>query len=152
MSTILERQNQVIIALLARNTVGVDYIEKIVTAGKQKGKPEDFIRAYNELDGTKSITEIAKLLGVSKQNLSQVLQRWEEKGIVYNVGTGSRTVYAGLLKLPAKGKNRSDKKKQPKATKKPKAQKEDSSVTEAPVADIPSEQPVATNNDETPSQ
>lgn len=105
MSTIIERQNEVIIALLARSTIGVDYIEKIVTSRK-KGKGEDFLRAYNQLDGTRSITEIAKQLGVSKQNISQVLQAWEEKGIVYNVGTTSRSVYAGLLKLPTKNKPR----------------------------------------------
>jgi hypothetical protein len=151
MSTVLERQNQVIIALLARSTVGIEYIEKIVRGGKQKGKPDDFVRAYNELDGTKTITEIAKLVGVSKQNLSQVLQRWEEKGIVYNVGTGSRTVYAGLLKLPTKGKNRSAA-KGIKAAQKPKTRKASAHSAELPVTETPSEQTVLTNNDESQSQ
>lgn len=99
---IIERQNQVIIALLARSTLGVDYISKIITSGKKKGSANNFIVAYNALDGNQSLTDIAKQIGTSKQNLSQIVQTWEEKGIVFNVGTDSRRVYMGLLKLPVK--------------------------------------------------
>ena len=95
----LVQQNKVLIALLARSTIGLEYIENIVRSGKKKGNPNDFVRAYNALDGTRTVTEIAQMVGGTRQNMSQVLQNWEDKGIVYNVGTSSQPVYFGLLKL-----------------------------------------------------
>lgn len=150
MSTILERQNEVIIALLARSTIGVEYIEKIVKSGKKKGKSEDFVRAYNELDGSKSITDIAKRVGVTKQNMSQVIQTWEEKGIVYNVGTTGRSVYAGLLKLPTKSKPHSM--KQTKTARKPKARKISAQTEEVPSVISQSASPTTTNAGESQPQ
>ena len=105
MSTTLERQNRVIIELLARSTIGVKEIENIVRKGKQKGNSDNFVKAYNQLDGTKSVTDIAKIVNVTKQNMSQVIQTWEEKGIVYNVGTDTKPAYVGLLKLPISRSN-----------------------------------------------
>lgn len=110
MSPVADRQNQVIIDLLARIAFGADEIEKIVKKGKKKKSSGDLVRGYNELDGVKSITDIAKIIGVTKQNMSQVLQTWEEKGIVYNTGTSTRKTYAGLLKLQFRGKDRTSKK------------------------------------------
>jgi DNA-directed RNA polymerase specialized sigma subunit len=95
----LVQQNKVLIALLARSTIGLEYIENIVRSGKKKGNPNDFVRAYNALDSTRTVTEIAQMVGGTRQNMSQVLQNWEDKGIVYNVGTSSQPVYFGLLKL-----------------------------------------------------
>jgi len=100
MSAILERQNRVIIELLARSTIGVKEIENLVRKGKQKGNPDDFVRVYNQLDGTKKVTDLAKIVNVSRQGMSQVLQTWEEKGIIYNIGTEQLPKYVGLLKLP----------------------------------------------------
>jgi len=110
MSPVADRQNQVIIDLLARIAFGADEIEKIVKKSKKKKISGDLVRGYNELDGVKSITDIAKIVGVTKQNMSQVLQTWEEIGIVYNTGTNTRKTYAGLLKLQFKGKDRTSKK------------------------------------------
>lgn len=111
MSPVADRQNQVIIDLLARIAFGADEIEKIVKKGKKKKISGDFVLGYNELDGVKSLTDIAKIVGVTKQNMSQVLQTWEEKGIVYNSGTNTRKAYAGLLKLQIKGKSGTSEKK-----------------------------------------
>lgn len=99
---ILAQQNKVIISLLARNTIGFDYIAKIVTGWKKKGKPEDYLKVYNALDGTKSIADLAKMVGVSSQGLGQVLLKWEEEGIVYRNSTAVNFQYIGLLKLPEK--------------------------------------------------
>ncbi len=100
--TILEQQNRIIISLLARRTPGIEYIERIVKGGKKKGRPEDFVRAYNALDGSKTVTEIAKIVGVSQPSMTVVLQTWEERGIVYKTGTSKSSRYVGLLKLPTK--------------------------------------------------
>jgi len=100
MSEVLEQQNKVIISLLARRTLGVEHIDKIVRSHKKKGRPDDFVKAYNALDGLTSITEIAKIVGITRQGMSSVLQTWEEEGIVYKVDKAG--TYAGLLKLPAK--------------------------------------------------
>ena len=100
MSEILEQQNKVIISLLARNTIGVERIDKIVRSHKRKGHAENFVAAYNALDGLTNIADIAKIVGITRQGMSAVLQAWEEEGIVYKVGKEDH--YVGLLKLPTK--------------------------------------------------
>ncbi len=103
MSNILETQNRIIISLLARSAIGIKEIEKIVRSNKKKGNPDDFVQAYNSLDGTKSGVELAKIVGITQQSMSSVFQTWEDEGIVYkNDETG---FYLGLLKLPIKRKS-----------------------------------------------
>lgn len=99
---ILVHQNKVIISLLARSTLGVEHITKIVTGWKKKGKAEDYLRVYNALDGSKTIADLAKIVGISPQALGQVLQKWIEDGIVYRSGSAGNSRYFGLLKLPEK--------------------------------------------------
>jgi hypothetical protein len=89
----------VIISLLARRTIGVEEITRLVTSGKRKGSPEDFLRAYNLL-GEKTITELASLIGITKQALSSVIKTWERNGIIYNIGSPSQPKYKGVIKLP----------------------------------------------------
>jgi hypothetical protein len=102
MTALLERQNRIIISLLARTAIGADEIENIVRKGKKRANADNFVKAYNALNGVKTATELATIVGVSKQNMSEVLQTWEENGIVYDVGTGKRPVYVGLMKLSVK--------------------------------------------------
>jgi hypothetical protein len=113
MTSRLEAQNDMIIALLARLTLTVEGITRTVTVGKKKGKPEDFIAAYNALDGTKTIGEVAAMVGITQQGMGSVLQTWEEEGIVYKVGSGSNARYYGLLRLPRKGRKGDTNKKDP---------------------------------------
>ncbi|MBI3176279.1 MAG: hypothetical protein HYZ25_21345 [Chloroflexi bacterium] len=102
MSKTLEAQNKIIISLLARTALGIKEIDRIVRSGKKKGDPDNFALVYNSLDGTKSGAELAKIVGITQQGMSSVLQTWEEEGIVYkNDETG---FYVGLLKLPIKKK------------------------------------------------
>jgi hypothetical protein len=98
MSEKLERQNEVIIGLLARSTMGVAAISKIVCGGKRN--PDAYRKAYNALQGAKGVTQIAKLAGVAQPTMSVVLQSWEEQGIVYNLGTERKPQYHRLLHLP----------------------------------------------------
>lgn len=103
MSKTLEAQNRIIISLLARFALGIKEIERIVRSGKKKENQDKFVLVYNALDGTKSGTELAKIVGITKQGMSSVFQTWEEEGIVYkNDETG---FYVGLLKLPTKRKS-----------------------------------------------
>lgn len=103
MSKTLEAQNKIIISLLARTALGIKEIDRIVRSGKKKGDPDNFALVYNSLDGTKSGAELAKIVGITQQGMSSVLQTWEEEGIVYkNDETG---FYIGLLKLPIKKKS-----------------------------------------------
>ena len=103
MSKTLETQNKIIISLLARTALGIKEIERIVRSGKKKENQDNFVLVYNALDGTKSGTELAKIIGITKQGMSQVFQTWEDEGIVYkNDETG---FYVGLLKLPMKRKS-----------------------------------------------
>jgi hypothetical protein len=98
MSERSERQNEAIISLLARSVLGVDSISKAVCGGKRN--PEAYRKVYNALDGSCSVTDLAKLAGVAQPTMSVVLQSWEEQGIVYNVGTKGKPQYHRLLVLP----------------------------------------------------
>lgn len=98
MSEKIERQNEAIIALLARSAIGVEAISNIVCGGKRN--PEAYRRTYNALLGESGVTELAKLAGVSQPTMSVVLQSWEEQGIIYNVGNGRKPQYHRVLYLP----------------------------------------------------
>lgn len=98
MSETLERQNSAIIALLARSTFGTDAISRTVCGGKRN--PKSYLKVYNTLDGATGVTELAKIAGVSQPTMSVVLQSWEEQGIIYNIGSGTKPRYRGLLHLP----------------------------------------------------
>jgi|GEM_PF-2784230 len=113
MSEMIEEQNKVIISLLARSTIGIQHIEKIVRSGKKKGDPDKFVLAYNALDGITSGAELAKIVGISQPGIVSVLQTWENEGIIYKVGKTGR--YAGLLRIPLK--KRASAKKKPNAPK-----------------------------------
>jgi hypothetical protein len=98
MSERLERQNSAIIALLARSTIGVPTIFKIVCGGKRN--PKAYLKVYNALDGAAGVTELAKLAGVTQPTMSVILQSWEEQGIIYNIGGDAKPRYQRLLHLP----------------------------------------------------
>jgi hypothetical protein len=96
----LERQNEVLIALLARSTLGVRFIYDAVTKGKRN--PPAYIKVYNALRGTMGVGEAAKLAGVSAATMSVILRNWEAQGIIYDAGEGNRPLYKRLLPLPEK--------------------------------------------------
>jgi len=95
---IMVKQNEVVIALLARSTFGVKFIQDVVTKGKKD--PQGYIRAYNGLDGSIGVTEAAKLAGVSQPTMTEILKSWESQGIIYNTGNSNRPAYRRLLPLP----------------------------------------------------
>ena len=104
MNQTVERQNDVIIQLLARSVFGLEKVRETVTRGKRN--PDAYIVAYNSLDGAKGVTELAKLAGVSQPTMTVILQSWEQQGIVYDVGNGNKTLYKRILTLPPKTKEK----------------------------------------------
>ena len=98
--TILIKQNDVLIGLLARVNPGTEGIRALVTRGKRD--PAAYVKVYNALDGTVGVTECAKLAGVSAPTISPILRNWEEQGIVYDVGPENKPLYKRLLPLPPK--------------------------------------------------
>ena len=99
MDDLVAKQNEVLIGLLARSTIGVESIHQTVTKGKKN--PAAYIEAYNALSGSVGVTQAAKIAGVSKGTMSDTLKSWEEEGIVYDVGEPNRPLYKRLLVLPA---------------------------------------------------
>jgi len=91
------KQNQIIISLLARMAFGEEKLKQIITHGKRK--PKDWIRGYNACDGTKGVTEIAKIVGVTQPGATPILKSWEAAGIIYNIGTETKPLYMKLLTL-----------------------------------------------------
>jgi hypothetical protein len=82
---VIRQQNEAIIALLARL---VWTPEKLAAAVKsRKSDPEAYVRAYNAMDGEKTITELGEIAKVKRPTMSAVLQLWLDEGIVLNVGT-----------------------------------------------------------------
>jgi len=91
------KQNQIIISLLARMAFGEEELKQIITRGKRK--PKDWVRGYNSCDGTKGVTEIAKIVGVKQPSATPILKSWEAAGITYNVGNAQKPLYMKLLTL-----------------------------------------------------
>lgn len=92
---ILVRQNSVIIRLLARSTLGADTVRALVVRGKRD--PSAYVRLYNALDGTISVSEAARLAGVAQPTMTEVLKGWEAAGIVYDLGDTRRPLYKNLF-------------------------------------------------------
>lgn len=104
MSEEIERKLDAIISLLARSTIGSEKIKEIVVS--RKTNPGAYIKAYNQL-GEKTLTDLAKEIGVSKQALSGVVGTWEKEGIVYNMGNDSSPKYTSVIKLSEDPSNKS---------------------------------------------
>lgn len=78
-------QNNAIIALLGKMAFTKEEVFRIVTSAKQKAKQEGYVKGYNGCDGNHSVSEIAKIIRITKGTLSPILQGWEEAGIIYSV-------------------------------------------------------------------
>lgn len=89
--TTLSEQNEVIISLLGRLAYPEEELKKIVT--KKKQNPNAYIKAYNACDGSKGVTEIAKIAGVAQPTMTPILQYWKKLGIVYQVGKNYVKLY-----------------------------------------------------------
>lgn len=87
----IERYLNVIVRLLSRPPFKIGEIREIVTSRKQE--PDKYIEGYNALDGTKTLSEIASIIGVTKSTLSPILRDWERKGIVFELENNKGVCY-----------------------------------------------------------
>ena len=87
----------VIIALLARREFPADEVRVLVT--KSKKNPRGYIAAYNGLDGSTTLTDLAKNAAVTVSALSQVIDTWEAAGIVVNLGTKQAPKYRHITTI-----------------------------------------------------
>ncbi len=66
---------------------------------KKKQNPDKYIEGYNVCDGTRTVTEIANVIGVKQPTLSPILQDWEELGIIFEVEKPKGTFYKKLFPI-----------------------------------------------------
>jgi len=93
----LVKQNEIIISLLGRLAFKPDDIRRIVTLKKQN--PQNYINGYNACNGNNSLSEIARVVGVTPGTLSPILAEWEELGIVYEVEKPRGKFYRRLFPI-----------------------------------------------------
>lgn len=93
------KQNEIIISLLGRMGFTTDKIREIVTKNKREELKEKYIEGYNALDGKKSVSQIADLIGVSLSTLSPISSEWEELGIVNQVSKSRSKYYKRLFPI-----------------------------------------------------
>lgn len=93
----LERQNEIIIALLGRMVFTPEKIQDIVV--KKKQNPQGYTDAYNACDGNHNVNELATIASVDQSTLSPVLKDWEEIGIVFEVEKGKGKFYKKLYPI-----------------------------------------------------
>lgn len=98
--TNIQRQNDVIIGLLARLVWTPDKLAEIVSRGKRN--PQAYRNVYNALDGTTTGKRLASLAKVSQPAMAVALKAWHELGIVVNGGTDSQPRYKRLMLIPTK--------------------------------------------------
>jgi hypothetical protein len=99
--TNIQRQNEVIIGLLARLVWTPERLAEIVSHGKRN--PQAYLKVYNSLDGTVTGTHLASVAGVTQPAMAVALKAWQELGIVLNVGTETQPRYKRLMSIPTSG-------------------------------------------------
>jgi len=91
------RQNETIISLLGRIAFSKEDVRKIIT--HKKRNPEKYIEGYNACDGNHSVSEIARIVGVSQPNMSVILAEWEEIEIIREVEKSGGKFYKNLFPI-----------------------------------------------------
>jgi hypothetical protein len=94
----VQHQNEIIISLLARLVWTPEKITETLIRGKRN--PGAYVTAYNALDGSKTVTQVAALATVTQPTMSVTLQSWLDEGIILNVGTDSQPKYKRLMRIP----------------------------------------------------
>lgn len=95
----ISKEDSVKISLLGRLAFPEEKLKEIIT--KSKRNPEAYIRGYNACDGKNTITEIAKIIGVTQSTLTPIFQDWETKGIIYEIESKIGKTYMKLYPLPS---------------------------------------------------
>jgi predicted transcriptional regulator len=93
----LIKQNEILISLIGRVSFKKEEIGDIVT--KKKQNPGKYIEGYNACDGSHTVTELARIVGVKPPTLSPILQEWEELGIIFEVERPKGKFYKKLFPI-----------------------------------------------------
>lgn len=87
----------VLISLLARQYIGETELTQIITLRKRN--PDKYVKGYNALDGTRSVSEVATIIGVAIGTLSPILQEWLVQGLIYEAQRSGGVFYKHLFKI-----------------------------------------------------
>ena len=95
------KQNKLIISLLGRLAFPEEKLKELLK--KNSKRPEQMIKAYNLCDGKHTTAQIAKrLTGMTGRSVNIATERWEELGIIINLGErgkGKEVIPLHLYKL-----------------------------------------------------
>ena len=95
----ITHQNEIIISLLGRLAFTPKQVREIVTSKKRENLKEGYINGYNGLNGRRSVSEIADIIGVTQGTLSPILSQWEELGIIYEIKRAGGKFYKRLFPI-----------------------------------------------------
>lgn len=93
-----EQLLRAILATVARQTFPIEYLIEKVAVGSDKLKQ---VNAYNLCDGSRSQTEIAKVVGLDAGNFSRTVSRWIDLGIVVKLGKSSDIKLVHVYPIPS---------------------------------------------------
>lgn len=91
------KQNEIIISLLGRLAFKPEDVRKIVASKKQN--PRNYVNGYNACDGEHSLSDIAKVIGVTPGTISPILSEWEQIGIIYEIEKPCGKFYRKLFPI-----------------------------------------------------
>ena len=88
---------RVLIRVTARVAIPEPRLRALVGGNPRSG--DKYIAAYNFCDGSRGVTEIARLADLNQGNLSRTITRWIDQGVMFRLGPESRPVH--LYRLSA---------------------------------------------------
>lgn len=96
---LLSSQNDVMISLLGRIAFTEKRIKEIIEANKKDSLKQKYVNGYNSMDGTKTLSELATIIGIKQPTLSPILAQWAEIGIIYEIEKTGGKFYKNLFKI-----------------------------------------------------
>lgn len=91
------KQNEIIISLLGRMAFDKEEVKRIVTSKKRN--PDKYVEGYNACDGKHSVSDLARIIGVTQGTLSPILAEWEDVGIIREVERPKGKFYKNLFSI-----------------------------------------------------
>ena len=94
----MTRYEEIALALLGRIAFPPEALRLVVVRGKKD--PNAYLRGYNALNGTRTVRDVAAIVGVTPGTIVPILQQWERVGIIFEVETGEKgKFYRNLYQL-----------------------------------------------------
>lgn len=83
---------RVLIGVTARVAIPGPRLRALVV-GRNARSGDKYVAAYNLCDGSRGVTEVARLSGLDQGNLSRAIARWIEDGVMFKLGSDTRPVH-----------------------------------------------------------